>query len=1538
MSALFDENNNIVSGTLNIGSGNVYDIILSDTSGNPTIFNNNNLDIDFAVSGTGVGDVLFYDVSKGRLGVNVTSPDAGLHVVSDCPSDGLKVENITNCPTGVRVLFVHNSQTPPDTGSLPVTIDLAGRDSNYSTIKYAQIISRVLDPVTSQTSGELLFTVDHTGVNREIFRSSLVNTVLGGLNNVSGHFYDVLGYSNTTSGLSYIVVGNNNDFTTNTGILVGNNIEAEGDKLLVFANSSSVSGNGNIVVGVDSTVSGLSNVALGTQVRTTGDNGIIIGNNSVVNGDNFVGLVSSANVSGQSGIGFGIGATAVGDGHVFLGSNINVSGTEDIAIGSNLNLSGNKNIVYGNLSDVSGHSIISIGRNNNPQSINSGVYIGNEISLTGSQKSMIIGLGVNTTSGLNDSVLIGINNDTSAGSPDSLVLVGQNNTVSEITESLVVGNDNNLTGTITNNIVVGPRNNVPNSSKNNLVVGLLNNTSGITISTDGSIVGTDTKTVGDNMANSTVFGINNWVSEASGSLVYGNKTRMSGLNINSVGSYTNLNGENIQNLGNSNFVLGQNNTTLGHGNDIMGDSSISLNNSSDRNQIFGSGNIVLGHNEVVVSGLSVGLDNEIYGPFNTVFGKNNTVGHARYPCRASGTDIVIVGDVSDFAGGDNVMVGIYSPASQDNSVFIGTIVDGTDATTNESLGVIKENIGSNYTTTLKLSATIESLNTIEYYVKETFDDIVHGLDPCEECFADKFAGYSSGYVIAYQNGNDETDLITNPKYGNTNIVIGNNNTHTHSSGITIGYANNISGVNHIAIGSQLSGNFNNTLQLGTNSNNRLVLDNTKIIFNTGALQSAVFFNSANPGVGSNDDRVLKIDLNTNRVGVNVTDPRSTLDVSGILTTDALRVGLSTIPGYSLHADANGNATWQLPVNLSGQNSGLIFKVDDKVGSGMNELIFNTSTRELSYLRADKDIEPNGDFILGPNSVEERILLVNRSGLYLNNPGSDHGYDFILKGSGTQDPVDGDNSVYLLKSLVNDNSIRMHNITGVSGIFKQMTVYDGLRVPLNLTGTVLKVDNEGDLVSQSFPKHSMLFSDKHFVSSGNNTLRYYADSQAMTIGTTGEPPLTADTTLIQGASNTFSNIILGSTTNVDTVFNNAGAGGNRVVIVGSGNGGSKKGFQYDVNTGALGVNVDTVDNNWKLSGASDTKYWFDCGKLVVDGKLRVNSIQLTSDGKDLPGSPSVNKYLKITDAAGNVGLDVLDLSYQFSGLFPLYVPPQASDDTDIEIGISPFANAERTSQLDAGSNGMMLIWDGSNWVHNRGFRNVQPAAGGSTDNTVGMEFGNSIDINACNNTHSFAAGSFASSSAAGFNRMKGSSQFSKHYLRTITIGNLAGNVTKEMFADYHKDATTTANANNTISLQYSQYPDSNNTEHNRSMSWHYTVDYNALFNDGTVNGFASVGGRAEGVILSYRNSDGTRKISHQPFAQTKQTTTDGAGSAFSIGADAITVDYVDSGDDANVKRLRVQAKGVAGWNGAWHAVVDVNQVHMPSGMNFINSDT
>jgi hypothetical protein len=1527
MSAVFDENNNIISGTLNIGSGNIYDIILSDTSGSPTIFNQNRSNIDFAVSGMVVGDVMYFDVSKGRLGVNVTNPDATLHVVTDCANDGLKVESETNCATGVRILFVHNSQTPPETGSYPVTIDLAGRDNNYATINYGQIKSRILNPASQQTSGELIFTVDHTGVNREIFRSSLVNTVLGGLNSPTGHFYDILGFNNTSSGLSYIILGNNNTTIQNTGIIVGNNIVASGNKILVFANDSKISGMRNIVFALDSTISGLYNIAFGTDILTTGTHNIIIGQDTKVKGNNFVGLTSEANISGESVIGFGVGASVIGNDNIYVGSNISISGSNDIAIGSNINLSGSQNIVYGNQSDVSGNSIISIGRDNNPQGINTGIYIGNDISLTGSKNSMILGLGVKTTSGLNDSILIGINNSTLNAAPDSLVLVGQNNTVSQITESLIVGNDNNLSGNIANNIVIGPRNRVPTNSNNNLIVGVLNNTSGIVISTDGSIVGTDQKTAGTAMANTTVFGINNWVSNASGALVFGNKIRVSGLNNNNLGSYTNLNGDDIQNFGNSNFVVGDNNVALGSKNDILGNYSVSVNTSNTkRNQLFGNNNIVIGNNEVVVSGMSIGFDNEIYGVNNLVYGKNNTLGLVRYPCMVSGTNVVIVGDITAFNGGDRVLVGLYSPASQDTPVFVRSILDGTDPITEEPLGILKENLGSNFTTTLVVDSAISSTNTVEYYVKNTFDDIIHGQNPCSECFSNLFSGYSSGYVVAYQNGNDEDDLINNPRYGNTNIILGDNNKHTHSSGLVIGYRNTVSGVNHLVIGNSISGYFNNTVQIGTNNRNKLVFNNNAIIFNTGLFQTNVYFNSAAPGNG-NDARALYIDLSNNRVGINTTSPRSTLDVSGTLTTQNLRVGLGTVAGYTLHADANGNATWDLPVNLSGQNSGLLFMVNQDVGSGIRELIFNTGTRELAYLRADRDLQ--NDFNLVPGSVEEKALIINQQGLYLNNSASDWGYQFVLKGSGIQDEVNGDNSIYLIKTEIKDNAIRIHNVTGVSGIFQQMKVINGLDLPVNLTGTVLRVNNVGNLRSQSFDRHSVLFTSSNYASTGNNALRYYADSQAITIGTTGEPPLQANVSLVQGASNTYNNIILGSSNGVNTVFNNAGAGGNRFIVVGSGQAGTKKGLQYDANTGALGVNVDTVDANWKVSSTSDAKYWFEAGKLVVDGKLRASSLQLTANGKDLAGDNSVNKYLKVTDAAGNIGLDTLDLQYQFSGIHPLRV----TTDSQNEI-VTVRLDTRNANQVSLGStdNGLILSWDGSKWVQARGLRVVQPADGGSTDATAGLEFGNALSLNSCYNNHVFGGGSFASPGNANFDRMRGSSQLNKFYLRGRTLAD----GTSELLSNWHKDTSATAAINNTISLQYTTEDNGESvTDHNRSLVWNYTINYSAIFNNGTANGFGAVAGEVKGAVLSYRNSDGSRtttKLGSESHPQKRYTGVDYSAT------DPITVTIQNAGDNANVQRLAIIANGRPSYNGLWSVTVDINQVFMPSGVNFGNSDT
>jgi len=1489
-----------------------------------TLFDGNN---DFAVSGTDTGDILFYDVSAGRLGVNSSAPDAAIHVVTDCALDGIKVESVTNCITGVKLLLVHNTQTAPETGSFPATIELAGRDDNFNTINYGQIKSRIISATTNNTSGEILFTVDNSGVNQEVFRSSLTNTVLGGLNSISGESYNVVGHTNVTSGVSYLVLGNLNNTIHNTGIIVGNNITASGNKILVLGNNSSVSGDANIALLVDSTVSGLSNLALGSNVQFSGDHNTLIGNTNVANGNKNIGLISSSVIAGNSGIGFGNNVDSQGDLNIYIGNDLVVSGTNDVVVGSNVNATGDNNIVYGNNSNVSGNSVISIGVNNDPQSITSGVYIGNDINLSNSTKSVIIGLGVTTTSGLNDSILLGLDNSTTDASPTGLVVVGQSNTVSDIKDSLIVGNNNNLTGTVANNIIIGPRNNVPIESNNNLVVGVLNNTTGIVINTDGTFTGSGVKAAGDSMANTTVFGINNWVSAASGSTIVGNKGRASGLNINTIGSYINLNGSDLQNIGNSNFTVGRNNTTIGSKNDILGSGSISVNTSDDRNQIFGDSSIVLGHNEVVVSGIAVGYDNEIYSSNNLVYGRNNTVGYVRYPCRVSGTNVVVVGDVaSDFNGGDRVLVSLYSPASQDNSVFVRNILDGTDNLGN-SLGVITENIGSNFTTTLVVNSTINSDNTIEYFVKESFDDIVHGLDPCEACFADRFAGFSSGYVMAYQDGNNDDTPATSPQYGKHSIILGSSNIARHMSGLILGNHNHISGISNIVIGHGLSGTFNESLQIGTNNTNKLYLDDSSIVFNTGELQQSIIFNSSNEG-GDNSAYTMYTDLLTNRVGVNNNNARSTLDVSGVLTTDQLRVGLSSISGYSLHADVSGFATWQKPVTLIGQNSGLVFKTTSTVGSGLREIFFNTTSgiKSLEYNRANKVLSPDEsfDFITG-DETEDRVFILNQSGLFLNNAGNDYGFNFVIKGSGIQNAVANDNSIYLFKTHIEDNAIRVHNVTGVSGQFGSMTVGGNISAPLNLTGTVLAVDGtDGTLHSKTFGKYDVLFTYEDYTTSGTDNLRYYYNDQALTIGLTGTPPQTAHTSLVKGASNTFNHIILSSAQGNDTVFNNAGLG-NQFIISESGQGGTKLGFHYYTHSGILGIGVSDNDL-WRIDANNTNRPWWEAGKLVVDGKIRTNALQITPDGR--LGSATANRYLKVLDTAGNIGLDTIDLEYQNAAVHPLKVvttenPAVVTYSLDTED-----ANGTSRAQGRYAGNGDFLVWNGAKWADSRGFKALQPENNSTnTDATPGIELGNDLSINSCRNNHVEGGGSFV----RGNGDFDGSSQNSRFYLR----GRTGGEVTSELTSDWHKNANTSPATNNTISLQY--LIDNNGVDHKRTMVWNYTIDYSAVFSDDATNPtFGAAGGKVEGTVLSYMASDGTRtttEVGEQTLTKRFTTVNYPDGSS---PKNPISVQIIDDGADLNIKRLAISASGVANFNGFWHVVADINQVHMPSGIVFGNS--
>jgi hypothetical protein len=306
--------NAVISGTLSIGSGSPYDIILSERSGVPTVFNNRGLNIDFAVSGTGVDRFLYYDASTGRLGINIDDPDTALHIVAPCANDGLKVESTTNCPTGVKLLLLHNPGTSASTGSYPATIDLAGRNTNGQTIYYAQIKSRILNPVTSRTSGEILFYIDHTGSPTEVFKANTNSIVLGGLNNITGYSYNIVGGNNNLSGLLYINLGSNNSGSVISGLLLGNNVSLKSNDIVCVSNNAIVSGNSLILFGNNINSTGNSSILITNDSRLITSNSIVLGNDvTTLSNSNYNIILSNiAAISGSSGIGLGSNISATG--------------------------------------------------------------------------------------------------------------------------------------------------------------------------------------------------------------------------------------------------------------------------------------------------------------------------------------------------------------------------------------------------------------------------------------------------------------------------------------------------------------------------------------------------------------------------------------------------------------------------------------------------------------------------------------------------------------------------------------------------------------------------------------------------------------------------------------------------------------------------------------------------------------------------------------------------------------------------------------------------------------------------------------------------------------------------------------------------------------------------------------------------------------------------------------------------------------------------------------------------------------------------
>ena len=1313
----------IINETTFIGTGLPYDITLSVNTGSGTIFNKNQKNIDFEVKGTGLNKSLYFDASTGRLGIGTGLPDAVLHVIAPCAKDGAIIESITNCPTGVTLLLIHNPQTAPTTGSYPATINLAGRDDNYNEINYAQIQSRILNATTSTTSGQILFFVDRAGISKSVFESSVDNTVLGADNNPSGNLYLLFGKNNVSSGNNYILVGSNNSgVKISDSLSIGTNNRLYGPELLTIASNSIINGSGSLVIGQSGNVSGIQNIAIILDTRVSGDNNSVLGRLSSISGHSVVGIFNNSNTSGYSGILLGDGINNFGNKNIQIGYTISNMGSNANIIGSNIISSGSNNIVHGNFTTASGNNIISIGSLNNLSEVSDVLIVGKNVALTGSSYSLIVGLNNITNSGLNNSIVIGGLNSLQNTEVNDTLLFGHKNITDTLNNSIVVGNHNNLSGTIQNTLVIGSGNSALSDTFNSIIVGTLNNKTGVYLNSQAEVSGTPGNVTSLNV-NSISIGHNNVSYLNSSNTLLGNKNIVSGTSINAVGSFNTLkNTNNVYVLGNSNYLNGQNIVAIGkkiisYGKDIVG-----INNTNTNMDIYGSGSIVIGNNPVVCSGIVVGYQNSINTISGLIFGKNNYIGLSKHLFTAniaSPSLISINALVGNYYKENNaVLLQVKNPAGTDNSLYAIVTAVSEDIITTQ--------------TSISIGGALTSLNLSNQYVSinDTFDD---NNSPNTTI---------SGYIIAL------SDFENSKTYGINSLVFGNNNNQKYSNGIIVGNNSSSTGINTIIIGNNISGVGDNSIHIGSSNNNKIVFNDNYLVFNTGTSQQSVVYR------GYNGDIAAFFNLTNNRLGINNKNPTSSIDVSGLITTSGLRFGLSSTLGDALISDSNGNITLQTPVRLSGVNNGFLYRVTDKIASGLSSIKYTDSTNGINFYDNHYIIETGIIF-----NADKGTTIPPRP--------------IIVWGSG------GVFAPKLFEVAPGVNKVSMWDFASTTGYISGLNVVHNVKFPVSLTGTFLYVDTSGQVLNRVNYNNTVVFAGTNSWGSGNTKFRWFNDQNVLTLG--DDPNRTASS-ISTVSSDTEYNIMLSSTGTINTVFNNKGLT-NNFIVYNSGSAGTndRRGFHIIPQSGRVGVNATVTE----MGQNSDTR-------LYVNGKTYTDSLKLG-------GSPPSGLYLR-TASNGDIVASQPTFDLAFSGIYPLRTTTIGGQ---VQISIATATNAG--VGFSAVDEGKTLVYGGDQtWKFGSGLQVFQS---NGNDNLQGLMIGNGVSLNTngdndyaptSTNIIGFAGGSFNMATTS----RNGSSQFNQYHLRTRTNGNTPSPV--YLTTNWQTTSNTIRTSNNTIRFPTNKY--------------------------------------------------------------------------------------------------------------------------------------
>ncbi|MFN9954434.1 MAG: hypothetical protein ACK55I_15165, partial [bacterium] len=152
-----------------------------------------------------------------------------------------------------------------------------------------------------------------------------------------------------------------------------------------------------------------------------------------------------------------------------------------------------------------------------------------------------------------------------------------------------------------------------------------------------------------------------------------------------------------------------------------------------------------------------------------------------------------------------------------------------------------------------------------------------------------------------------------------------------------------------------------------------------------------------------------------------------------------------------------------------------FKVSDKVASGIDTIRYVSSATGINFY--------------------DNIYILRNSGIIVN---ADKGTT-VLPANVTIWGSGGAFAPKLMEIVPAQNIANFYRWTADSGNITGITIASNVNVPRNLTGTILYVNNSGNLLTQTIYPNNILFSNNNSWSSGNTKFRWMDDQSTLVLG-------------------------------------------------------------------------------------------------------------------------------------------------------------------------------------------------------------------------------------------------------------------------------------------------------------------------------------------------------------------------------------------------------------------------------------------------------